>query len=225
MYELWVETLATHIHDEVIGLFTHRAVWWSLQQVFDENLSLPPSLIFDYLAQTYSASMAVAVRRLTDTAENSNSLVRLLTKMTLHHQRLSRGRWLLRTSWDDKVFAARQFDDFAGSSDGTMPKDRVNRDRARLIESASKIKDFVDTTVAHMDSTRPASLPTFNELHDAVTTIGDVFGDWFGFLCGSALLSLVPTPQFDWSKCLTVPWIAARQRRPTLGEPPAGRSA
>src|SRR5262249_21360740 len=73
----WLRWL-TKIDAEIATIYRHREVWQTLNQIVRDG-KLPPSYFFEFLAQSYVASQAVAVRRQADMDRRSLSFARLLT--------------------------------------------------------------------------------------------------------------------------------------------------
>lgn len=59
----WSRWLA-RLRDEIHTLFLWRTTWRAIAQAIDANRELPRTHVFNFMAATYAASQAVAVRRL-----------------------------------------------------------------------------------------------------------------------------------------------------------------
>jgi hypothetical protein len=83
----------------------------------------------------------------------------------------------------------------------------ARRDLEALQVAARKVRLYVDQHVAH-DQTEPtAALPTFEELHAAIDTIGEIFKRYTAVLTAGSYVSLEPFIQSDWKAIFRVAWL------------------
>lgn len=216
---VWRERLEELSH-LVTDLVQRRAVWWTLQAVFHNNPTLPPSGLFDFIAINYMESESIGVRRLLDNDGRTSSLMVLLLDLQRSVELLTRDRFVVASGWRDQVFASSRFDRFVGEPGHVhVPASRVQSDIDMLRNASAVVKKYSDKRIAHWDKTPPNTLPTFSDLHNAVAAIATVFHGWYGFITGSDL-SLLPTPVYDWFAPLRVPWIRGDGDVPKYGEMP-----
>ena len=228
-YDDWVRMLRYPIYTQVAALFEHRAIWWSLQQIWhDARTELPASMLFDFIASSYATTQAVGVRRLLDRNKRTNSLGGLLEQMDEHNEVLTRVEFVSRSLWITPGAADSDFDRFAGVGAVVVNRNRISSDIVRLRATSQTVRTYVDKVIAHTDAIPPDALPSFNELHAAIDAIGEVFLTWHEFLCGVSVANLIPHPIGDWLAPLRVPWLRPGQFEPRLTEqlqrPPSLRS-
>lgn len=156
----------------VTDLVQRRAVWWTLQAVFHNNPTLPPSGLFDFIAINYMESESIGVRRLLDNDGRTSSLMVLLD-LQRSVELLTRDRFVVASGWRDQVFASSRFDRFVGEPGHVhVPASRVQSDIDMLRNASAVVKKYSDKRIAHWDKTPPNTLPTFSDLHNAVAAIG-----------------------------------------------------
>ena len=221
LFEEWASGIEA-LREPVTDLVQKRAVWWTLQQVFLNNPTLPPSGLFDFLVINYVESASVGVRRLVDRDARTTSLMRLLQRMLDHPDLLTRERFIETREGNTPIddFVSQRFDEFAGEpGHDHVPCDAIQRDIDRLIDASALVKQYVDKGIAHMDKTPPTQLPSFGSLHNAISEIEAVFRRWYGFLLARDI-SILPTTVQNWFAPLLVPWITDPKRTPTYGVQP-----
>ena len=86
----WSRWVEGPIRRDITTLHGNRATWRLTNDVVRRNGSnLPPSHLFDLLAESYAHSQAIGVRRQVDQAQGVVSLGRLLSEVAADPQRLS----------------------------------------------------------------------------------------------------------------------------------------
>lgn len=219
------EEWASEIEDlgqAVTYLVQKRADWWTLQQVFANNPTLPPSGLFDFIVSNYLESASVGVRRLVDTDNRTNSLMRLLLRIRDHPELLTRRRYIDTRGWITNIedYESEQFDQFVGEPGHLhVPRQCIQDDIDHLKEASSLVKQYVDKQIAHMDKTPPDKLPTYGDLHDAIGEIETVFKRWYVFL-RACDISVLPIQIYNWFAPLMVPWITDAKSIPIYGQRP-----
>ncbi|MDQ5807154.1 MAG: hypothetical protein M3320_00600 [Actinomycetota bacterium] len=211
----WREWINGRIRDDVLRLHQQRIVWDGMQQVIRHNADLPRvSVLWEYLFDTYTAAQAAAVRRLTETEDTQvQSLGQLLHQIGAGDQRTVTREWWMSgwpTNWNEEAEGLRLFESVAGAGAAEFPAQKARDDLQRLRATATKVKDFVDRYLAHMDKRGldVAHLPKVGELHDAIDLIRDLYASY------SLLLTTTPDarreldlPLENWRDPLKLPWI------------------
>jgi AbiU2 len=207
--EKWKGWIETQIRAEVLGMNNHRAIYQELGRITNEHGALPPSHFFNFLADTYGATQAIAVRRQAEVDVRVISLGVLLHEIAGDPERLSRERFLSqydsidRSTRGEPVWAER----FGGTIGKHVDPDLVRADLEELRKGTARTKDLVDKHLAHTDKKPLANPTTFAELHDAIDAINAQFEKYVLLLTVSSYATLVPVAQYDWLAIFRQPWI------------------
>ncbi len=162
-----------------------------------------------FLADTYAATQAVAVRRQAEVGPRVISLGVLLHEIAGDPERLSRERYLshydsyARRAQGEPEWAER----FAGDVGDYVDPDLVRADLEELRNGTARTKDLVDKHLAHADKDGLSNPPTFGELHSAIDAINEQFKKYVLLLTVSSYATLIPVPQYDWLAVFRQPWI------------------
>jgi hypothetical protein len=207
--EKWKRWIEKQIRAEVLSMNNHRAIYQELGRITSEHGALPPSHFFNFLADTYGATQAVAIRRQAEVSPRVISLAVLLHEIAGDPKRLSRERYLSHYH----SFARRDrgepewVEKFGGGVGDYVDPDLVRADLEELRKGTARTKDLVDLHLAHADKKGLATPPTFAELHSAIDAINRQFDKYVLLLTVSSYATLVPVAQYDWLAIFREPWI------------------
>jgi hypothetical protein len=190
-------------------------IFWEVQKIIQDNQRLHiPSSFYQWLGATYCSHTSMGVRRQLDRDPRSISLQRLLWEIKQSPCVLSREKF--RSIYKPLNFTAREqveladkcFDGYAGQNEDHLPVGKIERDLADLQALGHKVRMAANKIVAHLDQTRPTTLPTFGELDDCVKLLERLVLKYEMLFNASAPHSLLPTWQCDWKAIFYEPWIA-----------------
>jgi hypothetical protein len=194
------------------------------------------SYYWEFQFDTYASTQAIAVRRQSDTYDGQvASLGRLIYEISETPGILTRewwiGLWGQGDGHDDedrahwKRIAEKAWDDqYAGEVGKHFDSSIARADLEKLQEGVEKVRRYVDQHVAHFDARtipRPTgqpdevvppaapkgTIPTLNEVHDAIDLIGELFKKYGNLLTAASWVELVPALQHDWERIFRVSWI------------------
>jgi AbiU2 len=205
----WNRWIEGEVKAEVLRMHHYRAVYRRVLEIVNSREpKLPDSLFFQFLANTYGASQAAAIRRQAEFSPRVISLGKLLAEIQAEPERLSRQRFVGPWDADQQDRGHESFSrHFAGDVGEHLDPKIVAEDASRLKDEAQGIVDFVNRHVAHADQDGLDELPTFAELHAAIDMIGDVFWKYSLLLTGDTYGTLEPVIQHPWEAIFHVPWI------------------
>lgn len=236
--EKWRHWLEKGISNDVYGMNLRRFVWKRIEEIAKANPAVggTESYFWEFHFETYAGFQAVAVRRQSDAYDDQvASLGRLVYEISQTPEILTREWWigLWGRDGDDedrehwKCVAEEAWDDhYAGEVVEHFDPAIARADLERLQEGVEKVRRYVDQHVAHFDAKtipRPTgqpneivppeapkgTIPTLNEVHDAIDLIGELFKKYGNLLTAASWVELVPALQHDWEKIFRVPWIEA----------------
>ena len=219
--EKWTGWIDGQIKNEIMSMHLHLDTWEQVQELIKNNGQLPDSYWWEFMRDTYGATQAVAVRRQADTHRDVASLGKLIAEISDDVTGLTREFWFELWSWppDDpnKVFHVEQGwrDQFDPNDLGHLDPSIPASDLGELRAASEKVTDYVDRHLAHSDR-RPlpaASLPTLDDVHDAVEKIGGLYKRYYNLLTASSWAFLVPVIQHDWKAVFREPWIRSSEGR------------
>jgi hypothetical protein len=204
----WREWSERRIRPEIYEIYLHRHISTELTAITKAK-ELPASYFFTYLAETYATSQMIAVRRQADRHRKVASLAKLMAEIAQAPQTITRDFYV--REWGDDLpgHASGAFDSYAAAGDKNADPNRIRQELALLDETVSRVKRYVDQSVAHSDSNAKAMVPTFNDLNAAIDLLGKFYNRYHGLLFpGSSYATLVPViTSHDWKAALRVPWI------------------
>lgn len=208
----WRSWIEEPIRNDIIDMHFKRLIWREVNQMMKDNPEVGdlPSAFWDFHHDNYAVALAIAVRRQADTNARVCSLARLIKEMRDKADLLTReyfiGLWDLTNGLEVRQ-ANGAFDRLAGEGADHLDPAIARRDLEALQVAARKVRLYVDQHVAH-DQTEPtAALPTFEELHAAIDTIGEIFKRYTVVLTAGSYVSLEPFIQSDWKAIFRVAWL------------------
>ena len=207
----WLEQ---ELFDWVMKMHLYRDIYLS----WNESLNLAPGSVrkaghfHQWVRDGYVAFMAMAIRRETDPAMDSRSLVRFLREVQAHAGVLD-SEWYFERVVDDS-FGIEPYEAewavFADQSLDHVDPEHIQQDIDSLIAKAAAVRQFATRTLAHRldPEVKPAPSVTYAEVHAAMGEIERVFRRWYQFLTGTHLASL---DAYNWEHVLAEPWITQDQ--------------
>jgi hypothetical protein len=100
--------------------------------------------------------------------------------------------------------------EFAGSISAHLDPAIPTADLQLLRERAKDVKGYADQHVAHTDASAVTDqiTLTYDDLHAAIDSIGDLFRKYHHLLTGTSYGSLVPDIHVSWTDVFKQPWMA-----------------
>jgi AbiU2 len=211
--EKWRGWIDDRIKHEVVTMHLHWDTWSHVQKMLAANSALPNSYWWEFMADTYGITQAVAVRRQLDTHRDVASLGKLVAEIAEEPQIITKAFWL--DLWDttdriDPSLADRSWHQQFGGEVGDHLDPAIpmaDLDAAR--QASEGVRRYVDKHLAHSDrnAVPASSLPTVPELHYAIDMIGHVYKKYANLLTASSWITLVPIAQNDWMAVFREPWM------------------
>lgn len=200
------------IYREIQALRINQHVFWEVQSLIRNNPNLhKPSTFYGWMGNMYAAAMSAAVRRLVDRRKDTVSFVRLLEQLKKDTGLFSRAVYKSRCTNPDlpKGFLDRDYDGLVGKGKQQPDPGEIEREIKDMEARTRKLKDFVDTHVAHLGAEPAKDLPKFQELDDAIDCLEALVKRYLHLFRGVGLTSVLPTWQYDWQEIFRYPWIEA----------------
>jgi hypothetical protein len=196
------------LDQEVKTVFLWRDIWRPLGTALDTNPDLRRTLAASYMAATYTASQAVAVRRLAvDPKNNVVSFARLLTGIASAPRLISRDWWL--SHQDDSLLSQvegpRDWQQFGG---GAYLNAAVPRSDLRELEARVKpLDDYVNKYLAHHAEEQPSQVPSMADLDSALDRLGELLVKYVLLLHGADRGLIAPVVPGDVMAPFRVAWL------------------
>ena len=202
----WLEI----IYDQVTDLDVYRHIFWEVQNIIKNNQRIQkPSSFYTFLGTSYVALAVMGVRRQIKQGRQSIAFARLLQEIIDTPHVLSRERFVaLYTGSVVSHFADRDFDQFSGNGKEHIDPNIVKQDLEKLKKLGLKCEEFADKRIAHYDERAPSNLPTFNELDACIDYLEELLKKYWLLFRAAALLSVLPTWQYDWKEIFQEPWLS-----------------
>ena len=203
------------INNEVILIFHHLDLFKRMNEIISKNVhfSRMDSTVITWMRRAFTVDLVMGIGRICDTDKRTQSLVRFLEELKGHPELLTRDAYLQLYKSDNALmleFANRDFDGLVGSGEQQYTSDKVDADIEQLTEEGAckKIRDFRDQYIAHSDSNKDNTPPTYDDMLAAFEVIKEIVKKYNLLLRATSMVSLTPTIQGDWEEVLTIPWIA-----------------
>ena len=175
------------LRDQVHTLYLWRTIWRTIIKTAEGNPEVPRTIVFDFMAATYGASQAMAVRRLCGDQNRAISFRRLLREIAANPGLLPPGR----------VNVAEVEADLKALDSGVM------KDVGR----------YVSQYLAHSQETPSVSIPSFEDLHAAIDALGALVRRYV-LVIEDADQLLEPAVLGDWMAPFRVAWLPGYPRVP-----------
>jgi hypothetical protein len=204
----WLEA----IYGDVQHMMVNDYLFWEFQKVVraNDNFKNASGLFTKFLAESYTQSAAVGIRRHAKLSDDGFSVMRFLIEIQKYPQLVSRAHYinLYKGTEEWQVdMGQRHFDRVAGTGSAHIPSGLPERQMIEVKAALSNIEHFVDRRVAHRDKrdlARP--LPKFAEVTDAIKALETIVIMYWGLLKGGSLSTLLPTIQYDWKDIFRFTW-------------------
>jgi len=212
------------IFSEMISLLDMRRVFRGVREMIRENENLQQrSLFFDVWGKGYADSVLMHIRRIAKSNSQGVSLMDVLCDLKQNRHMVTRD-WYVRefstgdpSSRREKVEAAsteatfsRHFlteSDSEETSDNPQISEEVlDEDIERLEEIHERCEDYINWRIAHLDTSSPDQIPTFDELYRWIDELRDIFRKYYLLLFG-ADLEVETVLTHDWRAIFEHPWI------------------
>jgi hypothetical protein len=208
---------------QVTNLYERQLVWkaytTSLKQI--EMIELA-SILHDWMIHNYSDAMTIGIRRLIDRGTTRNepvSLHELITDISDHVADITVANYVAVWHPRDQFEESRAVSAFTQLfPDGLPTQDSLRKEAELIRASADTILVHADKRIAHTDRDRPAALPKWRDLDDALELVAKVFRRYFLLItCGEYFLDMMIMP-FGWDAAIERACLASVQR-PTPRSP------
>src|ERR1700735_4611906 len=206
----WQGWIDGQMKNEILSVYLYRDTWQQVEQIIQDNPSLPESYWWEFMRDTYAITQAVAVRRQVDIHKDVASLGKLISEVSEDPERITRAFWIGLWNTTDRIdlqFAQRAWTQQFGGGDHLDPAIPV-ADLDALRTASARVTRYVDRHLAHSDRNPipPSSLPTLSDVHSAIDQIGYFYRKYYNLLTAASWAFLVPVMQHDWKAVFRVPW-------------------
>jgi hypothetical protein len=196
------------VYAEVRSLRVNQHVCWEVQKIIRNNPNLrKPSTFYGWMGNLYAAAMSAAVRRLVDRRKDTVSFVRLLENVKAKPSCVSRKAYKKRCT--NPNLPLKYLDkDYDGLIGPVMPHPdpvKIADEIRKLKERTEPLRRFVNEHVAHNAIQQSKSLPTFQELDDAIDMLEALAKRYLHLFRGAVLTLALPTWQYDWKAIFHYP--------------------
>jgi hypothetical protein len=211
----WRTWIDHDIRHNVVGMYFRRQMWRDVNEILLANPTVgqQPSAFWDFYQESYAAAQAVAIRSQADDRRDTCSLRRLLGEIAARPDLLSRRGYAelldAQQAQDELLVqhANRDWDAWADSQGERFNGAIARADVDGLQRAAGRVSVYVNEHLAH-DAAAPkvTELPTFNDLHEAIDSIGALFQKYATILTGGSW-ELDHIVLGDWREIFRTAWI------------------
>jgi len=161
------------------------------------------------MANVYSTSTVIGIRRQVDRHPDSVSFANLLKSMSERPAVLSRTRFVSLYSGSNVPpgLADRAFDKYA-CADGSMLEAEIPAaDLVGLDAKAAVVKQYANKRVAHIDRSGIKTPPTYTDLDECLDLLEQLLRKYWLLLDATTMLHIVPVWPYEWTQIFRSPWI------------------
>jgi hypothetical protein len=175
----WLE----RVNDELLVLHMNRDVWRKTIEMMQGNSAVRDTGGFfaDWITRLYVDAQVMRIRRQAEDSKGVVSLGRLMGAIHKQPEVLNRERHIalyLEKYPDDPVMemaATSEFESLWGKDAPHAVPERVAADLEKLQSVVGPVKEFANKNVAHLDHAPVGQIPSFDQLDQAVNTLGVLF--------------------------------------------------
>ncbi len=113
-------------------------------------------------------------------------------------------------------FANDDFDRLGGHGKPHIDPQAVEEDLRKLEQGLTALKEFTGKRITFYNSKPPQSLPTFKDIDTCFGVMEGLVLKYHTLLKGGALISLLPTWQYDWTAIFNCAWKSPKASPSTL---------
>ncbi len=196
------------IKNSIFDLASKRFIYKKVTDLIQANPEIQvASAFYDWMHRAYVTDMSIHIRRLTDRDKRAISLYNLISEIEKHPEVISRRRFTHGYKQFMKQFGHREYDRVAEPGSDVLNKKNISRYKTALIKSQKRLRIYTNKHVAHLDKAGMNKFPTYIELDACIDTIERLAKDSTLLLEQSALVTALPTIQYDWMAPFSVAWI------------------
>lgn len=201
------------VEGEVQDLMVAKHIFHEVQGMIHDSPRLRQySSFYDYFSDTYISHVVIGMRRQIKCDDQSISMAHLFEEMIATPEAFSRAYYTTKYKGSaEEDYANRDFDKFAAPDVPHIDPNLVATDLFRLRATFKNCEDFADKRVAHRDKREPKELPTFNEVDACIDLLDELYVKYFLLFHASAMGTLLPVWQYDWTSIFRVPWLLASE--------------
>lgn len=209
IFNKWVDWIEK-IKADLTGTINNQQIYNYFIEVVNANLEHIKKnhgvLFCDFVRKCYAVQAAIGVRRHIKTDEDSISLMRLLGQIKKCANQFTYDFYLERYPINRNKFEWQKSMFLNFSKDGkAVSEEMVNNDIQQLKNIGSKVSNFVDRGMAHLDKRGYDVKVTFADLRKSIDSFNKIACKYICFIKSEGYFTLEPTIQFDWQKIFTVP--------------------
>lgn len=142
-----------------------------------------------------------------DRYQRDINLARVLCEVRDNPEVLTATRYASKYRPEHRELARQEFRRVADASGERVSVRIVQRDIARLRRESKRVKRFVDTRVGHYGKWPQKKVPTFGDIHNALSVLGDTFMKYDLLIRRKGWVNLEPVPQYDLLEPFRRPWL------------------
>lgn len=205
-WETWLKTVS----QEITHLAASRQIYTETVKIILSNESLCKKNYFlDVLEEWHVHSIVMGLRRQLKTGDDNVSLAGLLKDVAGASHLLSRERFVSIVSSDGrgKEQPNATFDKYAGEGARFLPSQQICEDLKKFKDIAAECEAYADRFVAHRDKRGVSAIPTYKDLDDALTFMGELLKKYFLLISGNTLGKVQPALPQNWKVIFQQPWI------------------
>jgi len=202
-------------------LYRSRATWGNITRLFQANppLQTDAGHIFEWMHHNFWNEHAMAIRKEMEHGSGFLTLVNFLDELERFSERvLTRERWRATYTeawWHEYGIPDQQFDESPGAmchfprrspETDCISSHSVHAARLELKRVNAKVVNFAHAFVAHRSNVDKHDV-TLADLYKAVNRIFDTYAMYYRLITNKTWAGRYPTPQYDWFKGFTYPWL------------------
>lgn len=208
-FQRWINWVSK-IRDDLEGIINYQQICRHFEDVVNANLDHIKAnngkIFCDFIRQCYAINAAACIRRHTKNEKDSISLMRLLDQIKKSADQFTYEFYLMQypinpiePPWQKSTFL-----NFSKNKK-SISAEIIQEDMQKIEDIATKVSDFVDRFIAHLDQRGLEEKITYNDLSNSLDLFNRITCRYLSFISSAGYVTLQPTIQIDWEKIFTVP--------------------
>jgi hypothetical protein len=206
---------------EAFHLYSSRYAFENIQRMYQSNPELAASggHIYDWLHRNFYTEYLISIRGEMDDGGGFLTLVNFLHELEHYSEKvLTRKRYVAlyqNSVLKEYGIPGKHFDEKPGATknpngnadDDYISAASIREAREQLQRDTKRAVDFANWFVAHRTRHPPVKM-TLADMYRALNRIFDTYAVYYNIITAATWGGRYPTPQYDWFKPFTIPWIA-----------------
>ncbi len=202
----WIEAIRIDLE----GMVNYQQICKYFEEVVNANLGHIKTnegrFFCDFVRKCYAITAATCVRRHRETGKDTFSLTALLDQIKKSANQFTYEFYLQQYPLNPNEPPWQEFTFANFSKDKKVVSEEIiQQDMQEIEKIATKVKNFVDIFIAHLDPRGSEEKITYADLYDSLDLFNKLACKYLALIASAGYVTLRPTIQTNWQQIFTVP--------------------